>query len=42
MARARVPGLKFVRSEGVGLGKGVQSCGWGWGRSRLRKGVCSV
>lgn len=42
LARARVPGLKLVGSEGVGLGKGVQSCGWGWGRSRLRKGVCSV
>lgn len=39
MARARVPGLEFIRSEGVGLGR-VSGCGWG--SSRLREGLCSV
>lgn len=42
LAKAGVPGLEFVRSEGVGLGKAIWQCGCGWGRSRLREGVSSV
>lgn len=42
LAKARVPGLEFVGNEGVGREKGVRQCSCGWGRSRLREGICSI